>query len=779
MNHTDFIQHSSHWGSFKGRLKDGELEIERFGRDPDPSGLLANIPASLSNKARLARPLIRKGWLEDGPGPDIRRGSDGYVETDWETALDLAGRELRRLGAGRADARGSGIPGAHVFGGSYGWSSAGRFHHAQSQVHRFLNTVFGGYVRSVDTYSSAAGAVILTYVLANSDVIARDHPYWQEMADDTELVLAFGGLPVRNTAVSGGGNSVHVAKASIQAAAQRGCSFVNIGPLRDDLGDASNAEWLAIRPATDTALMLAMAYHLIENDLADHSFLERYTVGYDQFASYVTGRSDGVPKTPEWAGAICKVDAQTIRNLASRAARQRTFINVNYSLQRAQYGEQPIWMAVVLAAMLGHIGKPGGGFCYGLGSIGNNGKRPLAVPLPTLNQGTNGNRDFIPVARISDLLLKPGETYTYRGETRTYADIRLVYWAGGNPFHHHQDLQRLTKAFSRPDTIIVHESVATATTRHADIVLPATVTLERNDLGASVNDPYLYAMKQIAEPYGEARDDYDIFSALAARLGCEDLFTEGRTSFEWLEQIYQRTRSALEDLGIQSPSFADLWQAEMIELPVSEAPGTVKRFCSDPERFPLPTASGRIEITSSLIESYGCSGSAGHPTWRKPDEWLGSPLARTHRFQLVANQPRTRLHSQLDFGAFSAASKIKGREPARLNPEDAQALGVKDGDTIRIFNDRGSLLAGAVVSEDVLIGVIQLSTGAWYRPLALDGLGLTCLAGNPNSVTRDVGSSDLSQGCSGQLSLVSAEIFDDKAFPAACCDASIDGSIIR
>ena len=159
--------------------------------------------------------------------------------------------------------------------------------------------------------------------------------------------------------------------------------------------------------------------------------------------------------------------------------------------------------------------------------------------------------DFIPVARIADMLLNPGSAFNYNGQAMRYPDIRLVYWAGGNPFHHHQDLNRLRAAFRRPETIIVHETAWTSSARHADIVLPATTTLERDDIGAADRDPLMIAMKKLIEPVGEARDDYDIFSEIARRLGRAEEFTENRTSKEWLCLLYtspsprDRTRSRM------------------------------------------------------------------------------------------------------------------------------------------------------------------------------------------------------------------------------------------
>ncbi|WP_245216035.1 molybdopterin-dependent oxidoreductase [Pararoseomonas baculiformis] len=159
MPDTDFIPHTSHWGAFSARWRDGALEVRPHPADPDPNGILQNFPDALRHRARVAQPMVRRGWLDRGPGPDARRGSDSYGPLAWDKAIELLGAELARV-------RDSHGPGA-VFGGSYGWSSTGRFHHAQSQVHRFLNTVVGGYVRSVNSYSSGASSVLVPHILGS------------------------------------------------------------------------------------------------------------------------------------------------------------------------------------------------------------------------------------------------------------------------------------------------------------------------------------------------------------------------------------------------------------------------------------------------------------------------------------------------------------------------------------------------------------------------------------------------------------------------------------
>jgi biotin/methionine sulfoxide reductase len=756
------LPHSSHWGAFSVLLRDHEIEIVPHPRDPDPSVLLGNIPAAVSHPARIARPVVRRGWLEDGPGPDDRRGRDDFAPVPWSRALDLVAAELRRVYAAHG-------PRA-IFGGSYGWASAGRFHDAQSQIHRFLNLA-GGYVRSVGSYSSGAATVILPHVIGPQSAVAGNNVSWDELVAESAVVLAFGGMALKNNDVGGGGTSRHIARGHLRAARERGVEFHLIGPIRDDLPAEIDVVWHPIRPGTDVALMLGIAYTLVSEGRHDRAFLDRFCVGWDVFERYLLGREDAQPKDASWAAAVCGLPANEIVALARHAAGRRTLVTCSQSLQRAEHGEQPVWMGAVLAALLGQIGLPGGGFAYALGSTSNTGKPPVAIPVPALPQGRNSIADFIPVARLADMLLQPGQPFDFNGRKLVYPDIRLVYWAGGNPFHHHQDLNRLRRAFARLDTVVVHDSVWTASARHADIVLPATITLEREDLGAAAGDPLMVAMHRAVPPYREARDDYDIFAGLAARLDFAAEFTEGRSARQWLQYLYEATRRQLQACGADAPDFEEFWEAGELLLPTLPWDGgLVRAFRRNPAASPLPTPSGKIEIASATIAAFGYPDCPGHPAWLPPGEGAGSPMAARFPLQLIANQPATRLHSQLDFGAVSLASKIKGREPVRIHPEDAAARGVTDGDVVRLYNDRGACLAAAVLSTALRPGVVQLSTGAWYDPEDPYAEKPLCVHGNPNALTRDAGTSRLAQGCSGQLTLVEIERWEGPLPPVKAFD---------
>lgn len=734
---------ASHWGVYEVATEGNRPKLVPYGRDPDPSPIGFHQLDDEVMRLRIRRPAVRKSWLEQGPGAASHlRGREPFVEVDWDTALDLAAGEIRRV----RDTYGNGS----MFGGSYGWSSAGRFHHAQSHIHRFLNMT-GGYVRSVDTYSLGAGMVIMPHVVAPMSELNASHTSWDVMAEHTRLFVTFGGVPVKNTQVSSGGAADHRVRDGLHAMGRAGVRFVNISPVRDNLDTGTAVEWLPIRPNTDTAMMLALAQVLLAEGLHDEAFLARYCVGFETFRAYLDGTADGTPKTPEWAEAITGIAAAATRQLARDMAATRTMINVTWALQRAAHGEQPFWAAVALAAMLGQIGLPGGGFGLGYGGFNSIGSPHRRFSGPTLPQGKNGVSDFIPVARITDMLLHPGERFTYNGQVRTYPHIRFVYWAGGNPFHHHQDLNLLRAAWTRPDTIIVNEQFWTATARHADIVFPATTTLERNDIGSAVLEGHLIAMKKVIDPVGEARNDYDIFQGLARRMGCLDAYTEGLDEFGWLRRLYEESAASAAAAGMDLPDFDTFWEQGIIDLTPYDRPSIMlEAFRKDPEASPLPTPSGRIEIGSATIAGFNLPDCPGHPAWIEPFEWLGAEAARDYPLHMLSDQPVRRLHSQLDHSPHSMAGKINGREPVYINAEDAAARGISHGDVVEVFNARGRCLAAAIPTDDIMPGVVRLATGAWYDPDA-DGVERQ---GNPNAVTLDRGASGLSQGCAAQTCLV-------------------------
>ena len=737
---------STHWGTYRVEVAGGRvMALHAFEHDPDPSPIGAGIVDVLEGPSRITAPMVRKSWLEGGPGTaGDKRGFDSFVEVSWDEANRLVAEELRRVRRDHGNRA--------IYAGSYGWASAGRFHHAQGQLKRFLNCI-GGFTSSKNTYSFAAAEVVVPHVLGSFRDYLDSTTSWDSIAADCELFVAFGGVPLKNGQISQGGTGAHVQKAGLLDAHRAGVRFVNISPLRSDVLDEAQAEWLAIRPSTDAALMLGLAHVLLTEGLHDRAFLDRYTVGFDRFAAYLTGETDGIAKTADWAAAICDLEVDVIRDLARRMAGSRTMISVAWALTRQDHGEQPFWAGIALASMLGQIGLPGTGLGFGYSAMNHTGLNRVEVNYASFPQGHNPVPDFIPVARVTDMLENPGGRFDYDGQTHEYPDIRLVWWAGGNPFHHHQDLNRMCRAWARPETIIANEWCWNALALHADIVLPCTTPLERSDIALTPKDPYQVVMDQAIPPVGEARDDHDIFRGIAAELGVEEAFTEGRSAQEWQRWLWDVSRQQAAQVDVELPDWDSFQRDGWIRIPTPSRPTIMlEEFRADPEANPLRTPSGKIEIFSETIEGFGYDDCPGHPAWFEPLEWLGQAVPG--QLHMISNQPRNKLHSQLDQGAVSRADRPQGVEQVMMHPSDAAERNLHRGEIVRIHNDRGACLAELVTSEAIRPGVVQIATGAW-----LDRDGMLCRRGNPNMLTPDKGTSRLAQGPIAHTCLVKVERF--------------------
>ena len=741
---------SNHWGTYRARVDNGRVkELLGFEKDADPSPIAQGAIDVLHDQTRIQAPMVRKSWLEQGPGSNVKlRGVDPFVEVSWDQAEQLVADELNRV----RNRYGNNA----IFAGSYGWSSAGRFHHAQSQLHRFMNCI-GGYTKSKFTYSFAAAEAMVPHILGSFRAYLDTCTSWESIIDQGELVVAFGGIPLKNGQISQGGTGHHYQKENLLAAKSANIEFVNIGPLRSDLLDQIDAQWLAPAPNTDSAILLGIAHTLYAEGLCNHDFLNRYTQGFETFLSYLLGKTDGIVKNADWAADICELPASTIVNLARRMAHKRTMISMSWSLTRQDHGEQAFWAGITVAAMLGQIGLPGCGFGFGYSAMNFIGGQFSKLPGASFPQGTNSVDDFIPVARISDLLLKPGEAFDFDGHSYTYPDTKIVYWAGGNPFHHHQDINRMLDAWQKPDTIIVNEWCWNSLAKRADIVLPCTTPLERQDIALTPRDPYTVSMSKLVEPFAQSRNDFDIFKGIARAMGVEESFTQGRSEADWRRWIYDQTRKHSADIGIDIPDYESFLEDGWFKIDPPKQPVIMmQKFRDDPKKNPLTTPSGKIEIFSQTVADFGYEDCPGHPVWLEPCEWLGMKQ-KPFPLHLISNQPKTKLHSQLDHGSYSRSEKINGREPLMINPLDAQARNLNDAEIVRVFNDRGACLAGVKIDKRVRPGVVQMSTGAWYDPLDPADPGSLCKHGNPNVLTIDKGSSKLGQGPIAHSCLVEVE----------------------
>jgi biotin/methionine sulfoxide reductase len=749
---------ATHFGTYEvGADANGSPRLMPFRHDPDPAPMGLGYLSLADHPERITAPMVRRSFLDQGAlaGTGDRRGREDFVAVSWDTAASLIADELQRVSSTHGNQA--------IFGGSYGWASAGRFHHAQSQLKRLLNLA-GGFTSSVNTYSYGAAGVLLPHVLGDDYKDACDTaPSWNDIADNCKLILAFGGFRLTNAQVEAGGTGSHRATQWLKTCQDKGVEIVVFSPSAADAPPGPNVRHIPLRPNTDAAVMLGMCHTLLTAGLFDCAFLKRCTVGFCDFETYLVGEIDGIAKDAAWASAISGVPAETIIEVAESLHDVPSLINVAWSLQRARFGEQPFWSAIALASMAGHVGKRGCGFAFGLTAVNSVGQPVRRLKGPAFDQGRNPVSSFIPVARITELLENPGGRIAYNGRQLDMPDIRLVWWSGGNPFHHHQDLNRLAAAFRRPETIIVTETMWTATAKMADIVLPSAFPFERDDIAASSRDNWLVYSRRVQEPPTGILCDHAAYRLIAEKLGCQAAFDGGRSIDAWLEEIYAGYRKAYPEL----PDFQTFRERGFATLDEgSDAPAPAdhfQRFVEDPQAAPLKTPSGRIEIGSATIAGFDYGDMPGHPVWMAPEEWLGAPLAQTQPFHLLSPQPAHRLHGQLEHGPVSQQAKRDGAETFQINGEDAARLELRDGDLCELFNARGRAVAALTIDDGLMTGVAVLPAGGWYHPDA-DGVDR---GGNPNTLTDIVPASQLSQATAPNSCLVAIRLFRRAARHAA------------
>lgn len=768
---------ASHFGVFAPVVENGRfVGVRPFSGDPAPNAMIQAYPSRVYSKSRVTQPMVRKSYLEHGPGSrtDLR-GAEDFVPVSWDRAIELVAGELTRVKTQYGN--------QSIYGGSYGWHSVGKLHVPQTLLHRMLN-LNGGYTDILGDYSTGASQVIMPHVVGTIEVYEQQTA-WPVLLENTDLIVLWGADLIKSNRIGWLPPDHYVYRALRELAGSRGArniSVISIDPIYTQTARYLGAEWIAPRPSTDVSLMLGIAHTMYTQNLHDQKFLDTYTVGFPQFLDYLLGKTDGQPKDAAWAAKITGIDAATIAGLAKRFTSGRTMLMSGWGVQRQDHGEQPHWMLVTLASMIGQIGLPGGGFglsyhyCSGGSPTSVDPGLPGIAATPSSNGKSSATpwlehaQTALPVARLTEMLGKPGATIDYDGKQLTYPNVKLVYWAGGNPFHHQEQRNTLIEAWRKPDTIVVQDFFWTATAKFADIVLPAAMEVERNDIDevGDYSGRYIVAMKRAVEPLGEARSDYDIFSAISQRLGFGDRFTEGHDEMAWIRSFYETARKNGAAQHLTMPDFDTFWKRGWVEFVVPESATNFVRYAdfrSNPELHALGTPSGKIEILSATIAGYKYDDCPAHPTWMEPQEWLGAPIAAKYPLHLLSPHPPDRLHSQLDNTALRESYEVGGREPVWLHPDDARERGIVDGEIVRVFNDRGQILAGAVVTEQVRPNCVVVHEGAWYDPAEPGTIGSLCKHGDVNVLTLDKGTSKLAQGNIAYTTLVQVEKFSGSVPP--------------
>ncbi|RXI47068.1 biotin sulfoxide reductase [Malaciobacter mytili] len=745
---TKKIPSASHFGAFYAHVRDGKIVdiSSQLDSDANPTVMVKSLADRNSSNSRVKYPVVRKSYLE-GKGRGDLRGKEEFVRVSWDTAIDLVAKAIKKAQANGGNQA--------LYNASYGgWAHPGAFK-PNALAGRFFN-IIGGAVRTSGEYSNGAAGQVNPSIVGDMEVYSIQTAHEQIIKNTKVMILWGADLYKTNRA----GYSVpnHRCYDAYEEYKKAGIKVISIDPIYTMSAQEFKADWIKIRPGSDVAMMLAMMNYLYKSKKYDKAFIDKYTYGFDKFLPYLLGKTDGVEKTPQWAEKLTEVPAKTIKQLADIMVSNRTFIAGNWALQRAHHGEQVDWCIITLASMIGQVGLPGGGFGFSMHYEGGGDASSGKATVGGMSQGGGDNvKIAIPASRMSDLINKPGQTVTYKGKEIVYPKVEFMLSAGGSPIGHQPDVNELIKALRTLDTLVVVEPWWTPTAKMADIVLPATTTMERDDIasGMSYSNDRIYAMKQIVKPRYESKDDYEIFTLLAEKFGKAKRYSRDRSVKEWLERLYKRSY-AKREMGI---SFEEFWEKGVIKYEIPEDAKNFVRheaFRKDPIANPLKTETGKIQIYSDKFASFGYKDFKGHPMWFEPAEWLGNKkLVKKYPLHLVSPHPTYRIHSQLDNTWVQNVHKVQGREPIRINPNDAKKFNIRDGEIVEVYNDRGSLLAGVVITNTIREGVVAIEEGAWYSPEDNQKDITRCNSGQVNVLTSSRPTSQMAQATTANTVLVS------------------------
>ncbi|PPY32073.1 dimethylsulfoxide reductase subunit A [Cronobacter sakazakii] len=661
------------------------------------------------NPDRLKYPMKRVGKRVEGK----------FVRISWDEALDTIAQGMKRI----ISDYGNEAIYLNYGTGTLGGTMTRSWPPGKTLLARLMNCC-GGYLNHYGDYSSAQIAAGLNYTYGGwadgnspSDI------------ENSKLVVLFGNNP-GETRMSGGGVTYYLEQARAKSQAR----MIVIDPRYTDTAAGCEDEWIPIRPGTDAALASAIAWVLITENYVDQPFLDNYCVGYDEktlppgapanghYKAYILGDGpDGTAKTPAWAAPITGIPEARIIKLAREIGEAKpAFIAQGWGPQRHSNGELACRAIAMLPILTGNVGIHGG----------NSGAREGSFSLPFERMPTLQNpvETSISMFTWTDAIERgPSMTATadgVRGKEKLDVPIKMIWnYAGNCLINQHSQINRTHEILQddkKCELIVVIDCHMTASARYADILLPDCTASEQMDfaLDASCgNMAYVIFADQAIAPRFECRTIYDITSALAGRMGVGDTFTEGRTQEGWLRHLYAQSRRAIPEL----PDFDTFRQQGIFKLRDPQGHHVAyQAFRENPTANPLDTPSGKIEIYSSALADIAAhwqlpEGDVIHPlpVYSPGFEQVSDPLRAQYPLQLTGFHYKSRTHSTYgNVDVLQAAC----RQQVWINPQDAQARGINDGDLVRVWNARGEARIEAKVTPRIMPGVVALGEGAWYQP---------------------------------------------------------------
>ncbi len=697
----------------------------------------------LYSAERLLYPMMRVG----------ERGEGKFKRVSWDEALNFVAMKMLQI-------KNTYGPTALV-DQSYAGASYGVLHKSdqiEGLLGRFLG-MFGCRTSSWSVPSYQGTTTSSRWTFGTIEDGNEDDAYAH-----SKLIIMWGWNPAYTFH---GGNTFYY----MRLAKQRGCKFVLVDPQYTDSAAVYDAWWIPIRPNTDAAMMAGMAHYIFTNNLQDQAFIDKFCQGMDEgtmpdwakdtpngkenFKDYILGKYDGTPKTPEWAAAICGVPAADIVKLAEMYAKTKpAALKASWSPGRNAFGEQYNRMAAALQAMTGNIGVLGG-CAEGVGKAWH----PEAVAYP-YDELANVWFASIKSDRWAHIVLnypnvKREEVGLWPRNDQldgVIPNIKGIFWQGSNWFNQLTNINKEIEAIKKLELVVCMDSTITPSGLYADVLLPVATHFERHDVALPWYKGHYYIHRpKVIEPMGESRTDFQIFTELAYRIG--ELDPQGYGMFGKLYNPKADRSYFLNPDAVDEAYLTDWWNNRVmhhhhIDMSWEEFKGYgIYKFLLDKphvgfraqieEGKPFQTPSGKIEILVNelaWVQDWTKTKYGEHvpsiPKWIEPWESLNSPKTKDYPFHLVSPHPRWRTHSIFNNCAWLRETYD---QECTLNASDAKKLGIKTGDTVELWNERGKVVVPAYVTERCMPGVLVLHEGAW---LDLDENGVD-RSGNPDFLTLD------------------------------------------